>query len=68
MLVHQWENAEIKMVAYGKPREVMMSAESKRVAIYARVSTDEQAERDLSLPFQLERCRYYVQGKGWEVV
>jgi DNA invertase Pin-like site-specific DNA recombinase len=68
LLVHQWENAEIKMVAYGKPREVMMSAESKRVAIYARVSTDEQAERDLSLPFQLERCRYYVQGKGWEVV
>jgi DNA invertase Pin-like site-specific DNA recombinase len=42
--------------------------ESKKVAIYARVSTEEQAERDLSIPFQLERCRYHAQGKGWEVV
>ena len=39
-----------------------------RCCIYARVSTDEQAERDLSIPFQLERCRYHAQGKGWEVV
>ena len=45
-----------------------MNSESKRVAIYARVSTDEQANRDLSIPFQLERCRYHAQGKGWEVV
>jgi len=45
-----------------------MSVESKKVAIYARVSTDEQAERDLSIPFQLERCRYHAQGNGWEVV
>ncbi len=45
-----------------------MSGEFKRVAIYARVSTEEQAERDLSIPFQLERCRYHAQGKGWEVV
>ncbi len=45
-----------------------MSGESKRVAIYARVSTEEQAERDLSIPFQLERCRYHAQGIGWEVV
>ena len=45
-----------------------MSAESKKVAIYARVSTEEQAERDLSIPFQLERCRYHAQGNGWEVV
>ena len=39
-----------------------------RCCIYARVSTDEQAERDLSIPFQLERCRYHAQGKGWTVV
>jgi DNA invertase Pin-like site-specific DNA recombinase len=39
-----------------------------KCCIYARVSTDEQAERDLSLPFQLERCRYHAQGNGWEVV
>jgi DNA invertase Pin-like site-specific DNA recombinase len=45
-----------------------VSQDSKRAAIYARVSTDEQAERDLSIPFQLERCRYHAQGKGWVVV
>jgi site-specific DNA recombinase len=38
------------------------------VAVYARVSTEEQAERGLSIPFQLERCRYHAQGKGWTVV
>ncbi len=45
-----------------------MTGEFKKVAVYARVSTDEQAERDLSIPFQLERCRYHAQGNGWEVV
>ncbi len=39
-----------------------------RCCIYARVSTEEQAARDLSIPFQLERCRYHAQGKGWEMV
>lgn len=39
-----------------------------RCCIYARVSTEEQAERDLSIPFQLERCRYHAQGNNWEVV
>jgi len=39
-----------------------------RCCVYARVSTEEQAERDLSIPFQLERCRYHAQGNGWEVV
>jgi site-specific DNA recombinase len=38
-----------------------------RCCIYARVSTEEQAERDLSIPFQLERCRYHAKGIGWEV-
>jgi DNA invertase Pin-like site-specific DNA recombinase len=41
--------------------------DNKRAAIYARVSTDEQAEKDLSIPFQLERCRYHAQGKGWDI-
>ena len=39
-----------------------------RCCIYARVSTEEQAERDLSLPFQLERSLYHAQGNGWVVV
>jgi len=40
----------------------------QRYCIYARVSTDEQAERDLSIPFQLERCRYHVNGLNGIVV
>jgi DNA invertase Pin-like site-specific DNA recombinase len=39
-----------------------------RCCSHARVSTEEQAERDLFIPFQLERCRYHAQGKGWQVV
>lgn len=39
-----------------------------KCCIYARVSTEEQAERDLSIPFQLERCRYHAQGLNWSVV
>ncbi len=46
----------------------MQKESGNRCCIYARVSTDEQAARDLSIPFQLERCRYHAQGKGWEVV
>jgi len=45
-----------------------MSGEIKKAIIYARVSSDEQAGRNFSVPAQLEACRYYAQGKGWEVV
>ena len=34
-----------------------------RCYIYARVSTDEHAKRDLSIPFQLERCRYHAKAR-----
>ncbi len=44
------------------------SADKIKCCIYARVSTEEQAERDLSIPFQIERCRYHAQGLGWEIV
>ena len=37
-------------------------------AIYARVSTVRQAERDLSLPDQIAQCRAYCERQGWEVV
>ncbi|WP_332445713.1 recombinase family protein [Dehalococcoides mccartyi] len=46
----------------------MQKESGKRYCVYARVSTEEQAEKDLSIPFQLERCRYHAQGKGGEVV
>lgn len=39
-----------------------------RVAIYARVSSERQAERDLSIPSQLKALRRYAADKGWEVV
>ena len=37
-------------------------------AIYARVSTARQAERDLSLPDQIAQCRAYCERHGWDVV
>ncbi|MDD4859745.1 MAG: recombinase family protein [Dehalococcoidales bacterium] len=45
-----------------------ISVSGVKCCIYARVSTEEQAERDLSIPFQIARCRYHAQGLGWEVV
>lgn len=43
-----------------------MTGPAKRVAIYARVSTDDQVEGS-SLDTQLERCRSYVSAQGWSV-
>lgn len=41
---------------------------SNRAVIYARVSTEEQAEHGYSLPSQIEACRKYVQEQGWSLV
>jgi len=41
---------------------------SKRVAVYARVSTTRQAENDISIPDQLTQARKYCEGRGWYVV
>ena len=41
---------------------------NKRAVIYARVSTDEQAEKGHSLPFQLEECRRYADRMGFQVI
>ena len=41
---------------------------SKRVAVYARVSTTRQAENDISIPDQIAQAQRYCQGKGWHVV
>jgi site-specific DNA recombinase len=43
-------------------------AEIRRVALYARVSTAEQAEKDLSLPAQLRTLQRTAAERGWEVV
>ena len=41
---------------------------SKRVAVYARVSTTRQAENDISIPDQLSHAKRYCTGKGWHIV
>jgi site-specific DNA recombinase len=38
---------------------------SKRVAVYARVSTTRQAENDISIPDQLAQAKRFCQSKGW---
>lgn len=38
-----------------------------RAAIYVRVSTSRQADRDLSMPDQVAQCQAYCERKGWEV-
>lgn len=44
-----------------------MEKEMKVVA-YARVSSKEQAEKELSIPAQLEAMRNYCKQKGWKLV
>ncbi len=39
-----------------------------RAALYARVSSERQAERDLSIPAQLKALRQYADRQGWRVV
>src|SRR2546422_8919742 len=38
------------------------------VALYARVSSEQQAEKDLSIPAQLKALRRYAHERHWEVV
>lgn len=39
-----------------------------KTAIYARVSSEKQAEKDLSIPAQLKSLRKYALERGWEIV
>ena len=41
---------------------------TSRVAIYARCSDAKQAEKDLSIPAQLDACRAEATRRGWIVV
>jgi site-specific DNA recombinase len=41
---------------------------TKRVAVYARVSTTRQAENDISIPDQLAQARKYCETRDWYVV
>ncbi|MFJ7352771.1 recombinase family protein [Phyllobacterium sp. NPDC097923] len=39
-----------------------------KAVIYVRVSTTRQAESDLSIPDQVNRCRAYCDRQGWQVI
>ncbi|HEX3675200.1 MAG TPA: recombinase family protein [Rhizomicrobium sp.] len=41
---------------------------SKRVAVYARVSTTRQAENDISIPDQLAHARRHCEARGWHII
>ena len=41
---------------------------SKRVAVYARVSTTRQAESDISIPDQLKQAESYCKARAWHIV
>ncbi|HEV2563442.1 MAG TPA: recombinase family protein [Rhizomicrobium sp.] len=41
---------------------------TKRVAVYARVSTTRQAENDISIPDQLAQARKYCNSRNWHVI
>lgn len=38
-----------------------------KVALYARVSSEQQAEKDLSIPAQLKALKTHVLKRGWDV-
>lgn len=41
--------------------------EKPLVAIYARVSTDEQAKEGISIDAQIEKCKSYCNARGWDI-
>jgi len=38
-----------------------------KVAIYVRVSTEEQAKEGLSIDAQIDKCKSFCHARGWEV-
>jgi len=40
---------------------------NEKVAIYVRVSTEEQAKEGISIDAQIDRCRAFCKAKGWNV-
>jgi site-specific DNA recombinase len=36
--------------------------------LYARVSTDKQAQKDLSIPAQIQAMKEYANKNGWKVI
>ncbi len=43
------------------------SAQNSKVAIYVRVSTEEQAKEGLSIDAQIDRCKSFCKARDWKV-
>jgi len=43
------------------------SVEIQKVAIYARVSTEEQAREGISVDAQIDKCTSYCNARGWDI-
>src|SRR2546422_8986701 len=56
------------MRARHAPSSVVRAKNSMNTVLYARVSTDKQADKDLSIPAQLQAMREYARQHDWKVV
>lgn len=45
-----------------------MSSETMNIVIYLRVSSEQQAERQLSIPAQREAIKKYASERGWNII
>lgn len=44
-----------------------LSSMTEKVAIYVRVSTEEQAKEGLSIDAQIDRCKAFCKARGWTI-
>jgi len=47
--------------------KVKISIQKPKVAIYSRVSTEEQAKEGLSVEAQIDKCKSFCQARDWEI-
>ena len=45
----------------------LQTSQNPRVAIYSRVSTEEQAKEGLSVEAQIDKCKSFCKARDWEV-
>ena len=47
--------------------QIKLSTQKSKVAIYSRVSTEEQAKEGLSVEAQIDKCKSFCQARDWEI-
>src|SRR5579862_4917756 len=50
------------------PRHPSLTQSQMNCLIYARVSTDKQADKELSIPAQLQAMRHYANQRNWQIL